>query len=137
MNRPPAATPRRNFLKSSAGLLALGTSGAVAAAPIPAPRPPAPDVSAFEPPNEKIRKSREAALAVLKPSAKDLEHGLRLHAESLVFESYGFAPHCAIDGAAFQAAVDAGASDAELVDLREEMTMTRWATAAASRPTAA
>lgn len=129
----PDATPRRNFLRSSVGLLALGTAAAPGSAPIPAPRAAAADVAALEPPNDRIRKAREAALAVLKPSAKDLEHGLRLHAESLVFESYGFAPRCAIDGAAFQSAAEAGASDAELVDLREEMTMTRCATDAAER----
>src|SRR6266536_5792112 len=37
--------------------------------------------------NEKIRQGREAAMAVLKPSRKDLEHGLELHANSLVVES--------------------------------------------------
>lgn len=73
------------------------------------------------------------ALGILKPSQKDIDHGLELHANSLVFESYGFAPHCAVDGDAFRAAVEAGASDTELVDLREEMSMTRCATNAAER----
>src|SRR5688572_11493157 len=83
--------------------------------------------------NPVITRARETALAILKPTAQQLEHGYKLHAESLVFESYGFAPSAAIDGDRFKAAVDSGASDRELVDLREEMSMTRWATDAAER----
>ena len=83
--------------------------------------------------NEKINKAREVALGVLKPTPKQLEHGLRLHAESLVFESYGFAPRAALDGEKFKAAAESGASEAELTDLREEMSMTRWATDARER----
>ena len=47
-----------------------------------------------------LQKAREVALSVLKPSQKDIDHGFELHAESLVFESYGFAPRAAVDGAA-------------------------------------
>jgi membrane dipeptidase len=68
------------------------------------------------------------ALDILKPSQKDLEHGLELHANSLVFDGYGFAPRAAIDGDAFRAVAEAGASDIELQDLREEMSMTRCVT---------
>ena len=39
-----------------------------------------------------IRSVRDAALQVLKPSQRDLEHGLALHQENVVFDSYGFAP---------------------------------------------
>lgn len=74
----------------------------------------------------KIQQAREVALNLLKPSAKELERGLRLHAESLVFDTYGFSPRAAVDGEALAAAVEAGASDIELKDLREEMTMTRY-----------
>ncbi|MFM7751873.1 MAG: hypothetical protein ACKPB0_15795 [Opitutaceae bacterium] len=41
------------------------------------------------PGEDRINRDRQAALNVLRPSARDLEHGLRLHAESLVFESNG------------------------------------------------
>jgi len=115
---------RRHFLKTSAGLTMLGAAAhlpRISAAPPPLPS------------NEKIQKVRDVALSVLKPSQKDLEHGLELHANSLVFESYGFSPRCAVDGDAFRAAIEAGASDTELADLREEMTMTRCATNAAER----
>jgi membrane dipeptidase len=83
--------------------------------------------------NPKIQSARDLALSLLKPSARDLDYGLRLHAESLVFDSYGFAPRAAIDGEAFKRAVESGASEAELGDLREEMSMTRWATDAGER----
>ncbi|PAW88093.1 MAG: dipeptidase [Pedosphaera sp. Tous-C6FEB] len=83
--------------------------------------------------NERINKARDVALGVLKPSPKELEHGLRLHAESLVFETYGFAPRAALDGLKFGEFAAGGASDAELTDLREEMMMTRWATDAQER----
>jgi membrane dipeptidase len=89
--------------------------------------------SPLAPPNEKIQKARDVAISVLKPSRRDLDHGLRLHAESLVFESYGFAPRAALDGAQFAAFAAGGATDPELADLREEMSMTRWATDAGER----
>lgn len=78
--------------------------------------------------NDRIDQDRNAALEILKPSARDLEYGLGLHAEVLVFDAYGFAPRAAMDGAEVRALVEAGASEMELQDQREEMTMTRVAT---------
>lgn len=78
--------------------------------------------------HEGIQKARQLALGILAPSDRDVTHGLELHANSLVFESYGFAPRAALDGDAFQAAIADGASESELTDLREEMSMTRCAT---------
>ena len=78
--------------------------------------------------NPQIQQARDAALAVLKPTAAELERGLRLHAESLVFDSYGFSPRAAIDGEAMSAAIEGGASEQELEDLQEDMTMTRCVT---------
>lgn len=75
--------------------------------------------------NETIQRGRAAAMEVLKPSQSDLEYGLELHAQSLVFDAYGFAPRAAIDGAAYAKAFEEGASDSELQDLSEEMSMTR------------
>jgi len=80
--------------------------------------------------NPSIQKARDAALAALKPSARDLQHGLELHADAIVFDAYGFSPRAAMDGEALKAAVMAGASDAELEDLREDMSMTRAVTSA-------
>lgn len=84
-------------------------------------------------PNPAIESARNAALAVLKPSAKELERGLALHAASLVIEAYGFSPCCAIDGEAMRAAIDAGASEMELQDITEDTTMTRCVTDARER----
>jgi len=78
--------------------------------------------------NPRIAADREVALSLLKPSARELERGLRLHAESVVFDSYGFSPRSSIDGAALAAQIEAGASDLEIKDLREEMSMTRCVT---------
>jgi membrane dipeptidase len=77
--------------------------------------------------NQKIREARNAALALLKPSEKDLQHGLELHSNSLVVESYGFAPRSAIDGDAMRRAIDAGANNLELEDLYTEMLLSRVA----------
>ena len=83
--------------------------------------------------NERIERDRQTALELLKPSSRDLEYGLGLHREVLVFDAYGFAPRAAQDGNAMRTLIDEGASDAEIQDRREEMTMTRAATVAAER----
>ncbi len=77
--------------------------------------------------NPTIQHAREVALKILKPSPKELQHGLELHADSVVFDSYGFAPRAAIDGDAMKVLVEDGGSNAEIKDLREEMSMTRCA----------
>src|SRR5690606_11391541 len=53
---------------------------------------------------------------------------LELHAESLVFDSYGFAPRAAVDGDRLAEAINNHASTAEIQDLREDMSMTRCVT---------
>jgi membrane dipeptidase len=84
-------------------------------------------------PNPATEKSRAAAIEALKPSPRELEHGLKLHADSIVIDAYGFSPRSALDAAAYTREFDAGASDQELEDLREEMTMTRCVTDARER----
>lgn len=113
---------RRRFLKSAAPAAAANPLSGV----------PARETSAGDPVkrlvenlNPEIQKARDAALAVLQPSAKDLQRGLELHADALVFDAYGFSPRCAVDGEAVKAAAMAGASDVELDDLREDLSMTR------------
>jgi len=78
--------------------------------------------------NPSIVAAREVGLGLLKPSASELDRGLRLHAESIVFDSYGFSPRASIDGAMVAKEIETGASDMEIKDLREEMTMTRCVT---------
>lgn len=75
--------------------------------------------------NEKIQKAYDAALNILKPSKRDLEHGLKLHKNSIVIDAYGFAPRSAVDGDAVQKTIEQGASETELKDLTEEMQATR------------
>ncbi|MCZ6678942.1 MAG: membrane dipeptidase [Candidatus Poribacteria bacterium] len=78
--------------------------------------------------NETIQRARDVALSILKPSRREIEHGLELHKNSLVCESYGFSPRAAVDGDAVKAAVKAGASEVEIQDMTEDMRMTRYVT---------
>ena len=68
--------------------------------------------------NEVIQGARQVALDILRPSKKDLEHGLELHADSLVFDIYGFAPRAAVDGDSIRRAVEMGASAIEVKDIK-------------------
>ena len=105
---------RRTFLKSSLGsAAALAASGSLRAA------------DPERPFNRQIEHAREVALSLLKPTDAQLEHGLALHADSLVFDAYGFAPRSAVDGDALAQLVNEGCSDLEFKDAREDMTMTR------------
>ena len=83
--------------------------------------------------NPQIQHARDVALSILKPNASELERGLRLHSESIVFDSYGFSPRAAINGEVLAAEIEAGASDQEVEDLQEDMTMTRYVTDAAEQ----
>ncbi len=124
MERKQETMDRRNFLQGSTALALAGLAenSTVSAAQDNA-------VSALtERLNPTITQAREAALKILQPSARELERGLRLHAESIVFDSYGFSPRAALDGDAMAAAIKAGASDLELDDMREEMGMIRYVT---------
>ncbi len=109
---------RRRFLGTSLGFSLVPVAAAIAGKAAP-PKTPV---------NEKIEHARQVALQILKPTKKQLEHGLELHGDLIVFDAYGFAPRAALDGDAFAAAVQAGASQVELQDLREEMSMTRCVT---------
>ena len=83
--------------------------------------------------NDVIQKHRRAGLAVLKPTPAQLDRGLKLHAESLVFDTYGFAPRCAVDGVALAKLAAENASAIEIKDARERMMMTRCVDNAAER----
>ena len=107
------AMTRRNF---------LGTMAATSAA-----------LAQSATPNETIERARKVALDILKPSQRDLDHGFELHANSIVFDAYGFAPRAAIDGDAMRKAMEDGASEIELQDMHEDMTMTRAAVDPAER----
>ena len=74
-----------------------------------------------------IEQDRQAALDLLKPSRKELEHGLELHANSLVVESYGFAPRSVIRAEVMNPAIEGGASADAILELQDKEAMTRWA----------
>ncbi|APZ90882.1 dipeptidase [Fuerstiella marisgermanici] len=112
---------RRTFLQATAATAAIATTSSSSA------DEPNPVADLTERLNPTIQHAREVALSILKPSPADLQHGLELHADSVVFDSYGFSPRSAIDGDAMKALVEEGGSNAEIKDLREEMSMTRCA----------
>ncbi|MDD4143669.1 MAG: membrane dipeptidase [Prolixibacteraceae bacterium] len=76
--------------------------------------------------NAEMQSSYDTALNILKPTKAQLEHGLELHKNSLVFDTYGFQPTAALDGAAIADAINDKASPLEIQDLSEEMRMTRF-----------
>ena len=78
--------------------------------------------------NERIQSDYATALNILKPSKKQLEHGLDLHRNSLVFDTYGFMPRAAVDGSLLTSAINDKASPLELQDMNEDMSMTRFVT---------
>ncbi len=120
---------RRKFMKTSTVPLALAVSTATAAnSAISAELSHDPVERLTKNLLPKIEHDRRVALNILKPSAKDLEHGLKLHADSVVFDSYGFAPRSAIDGDELAALIEEKASPIEIKDRREDMMMTRCAT---------
>jgi len=71
-----------------------------------------------------IGKAHQCAIKLLKPTKKELEHGLELHKNSVVIDTYGFGPGGVGDAAKLQAAIEAGASQLELHDMQESMVMT-------------
>lgn len=78
--------------------------------------------------NEQIDTAYQTALKILKPTPKQLEHGLELHRNALVFDTYGFMPRAAMDGEKIASAIEQKASSLEVQDLREDMWMSRFVT---------
>lgn len=67
-----------------------------------------------------IRQARQAAMDILKPSRRDLEHGLELHKNSIVCDTYGFAPKAPFNSVEYHELLNNGASLRELNDFNEE-----------------
>lgn len=125
-DKEAAQWSRRQFLQFSAAGAGLLPVSAECAESSNENEPEAPErIAAKIATNQTIQRARQAAMDRLKPRPKDLEHGISLHSESLVFDAYAFAPTSAIDGAVLAQALQEGASDIELQDLTETMTMTR------------
>lgn len=111
---------RRSFLRRTA-LATLGTSALLQA------RGQSSD-PVWVTGNETIDRPRRIAIDLLQPTPAQVDRAWELHFDALVFESYGFKPVGAVDGERVQAAVEAGASRGEIVDIREECMMNRAAT---------
>src|SRR5690606_33151402 len=75
---------------------------------------------------DKIKNAYEVGLNILKPSKYQLEHGLELHKNSIIFDAYGFIPRAAIDGTKIAKAINENASFLELRDMKENMAQTRF-----------
>lgn len=73
---------------------------------------------------EKIDRCRKLALDRMKPTEKELRHGLELHADSYVFDSYGFMPLGWGDSSRIQMLIDSSASRDEVRAACEELAMT-------------
>jgi len=127
---------RRQFLKASAGVPIV--------AGMATPAGPISSVSATSQEddlerkkrieaNDQIQRDRQAALKILKPSTKELEHGLELHADSLVVDLYGFSPRAAVDADKVRREAEAGASQTELYDMMTDMATTHYVTDQAER----
>ena len=69
--------------------------------------------------NNPITEARSVALSLLNPSQRDLDHGLALHRDALVVESYSLGLHAPVDANALNCLADAGGSPLERQDARE------------------
>jgi membrane dipeptidase len=78
--------------------------------------------------NQTIARAKQIALDILKPSQKQIEHGLKLHSESLVFDGYAFSPRTSTDSMMIAKMMEDGASEVEIQDATEDMGMTRAVT---------
>jgi len=83
--------------------------------------------------NGRMKADYDLALNILKPTKKQLEHGLELHRDALVFDTYGFMPRAAVDGEAIAKAINGQASPLEIQDMQENMSMTRFVTSERER----
>ena len=92
---------RRAFLHSSVAVGAGVSASAAMSVSADSVKKAATGVAGGEssrPLNPPTQHAREGAVDLLKPSNAELERGLELHRQSLVFDAYGFAPRAAVDG---------------------------------------
>lgn len=126
----PHAWSRRDFLAAAVAATTVATVSRAVADDSPTSVDRDPLLISTNP---VIVRARDAGLDVLKPTQVQLERGLVVHRNSLVFDAYGFAPRAAPDAPRMTAAIEAGASDVEVQDLQEELGMTRAAVVPAER----
>ncbi len=75
--------------------------------------------------DDNIKEAYEIGLKLLNPSKSELEHGLELHKNSIVFDSYGFIPRASVDGTKIAALINDNASKLEIDNISEDMAQTR------------
>jgi len=128
---PAESMDRRQFLKVSAEVpIVAGMAAQAGSSPLVSAisQEDDPERKQRIESNQQIQRARQVALKILKPSNKELEHGLELHKNSLVVELYGFSPRAALDANKVRAAAEAGASEIELRNVKEDMQITRCVT---------
>ncbi|MCM8772329.1 MAG: dipeptidase [Candidatus Omnitrophica bacterium] len=76
--------------------------------------------------NKEVKKCWDIALNILKPSRKEFEKGIKIHKESIVWDAYGFAPLYYFKSKEIEKIVKDGASEIEMLDLKEEITQTGY-----------
>ena len=72
---------------------------------------------------ERWQEIRQAAMDVLKPNKKVLEHGLELHRDSFVFDAYGFSPIGGKNAPRLPEIIASGAGRDELICTAEEFSI--------------
>lgn len=80
-----------------------------------------------------FQSARQLAVETLGLSSRDLEHGLELHRNSLVVDTYAFAPRALVDHQVLQQAREQGAFPAELELLHHDALMAGVVHSAAER----
>ncbi len=83
--------------------------------------------------NPKIKAARDLALDILKPSPRDLEQGLALHADALVVEPYCLGLRAPFDPAPVNRLIENHAGEAEIVNCYSELSVLSWAKTEANR----
>lgn len=78
--------------------------------------------------NKRMQEAWDVALDILKPTKSEIEHGIELHKNSVVIDSYGFGPGSDIDRKKIKLSIESGASNMELQNMCEDMNMTRHTT---------
>ncbi|MCK5845200.1 MAG: membrane dipeptidase, partial [Victivallales bacterium] len=69
---------------------------------------------------KRIESCRQAALDILKPTKRQLDHALELHRDALVWDAYGFSPAGISDYSRIEKLVEENASPDELALAKEE-----------------
>jgi len=76
--------------------------------------------------DKEIEKCWEVAIKLLNPSRKELEKGLKIHQESIIWDAYGFAPISSVNSEILKKLIKEGATEIEIQDLKEDMMMTGY-----------